>query len=192
MHKKINILTFASSKSFHSNYLREKICQSMLNTSNNNKSNNKCKKSYAITGGQERATSPSRMNKDIMWHVLYDNDMDLIRNITLRSAIRMEEYSSGDSEIVTMVKECTDSLTRLRVLFFLLLNVDDTLREEICSSQFCNSVWTTHGCPAPVDQYKATRFFQDFGVQCIHSWIRNESKCATYLLDELRMLYICC
>lgn len=138
-----------------------------------------------------RPTSPTRMNRDMLWHVLYDDDMELMRCITLKSARRMEAFSAGKSEIINIVEKC-DSLTTMRCLFFLLLNVDDSMRADVCCPVFCSKVWTSHGSPVPLEGYKATRFFQDFGVQCIHSWIRNEMKSTTYLVDELRMLYTCC
>jgi len=137
----------------------------------------------------ERPASPSRMNRDVLWHVLYDNDdIELIRDITLPSAIRLENESSGTSEIVSYVELCKN-LSAMKALFFVCLNVDEKLREDVCSSQFCSSIWTCHGRPIPVCPYKATRFFMDMEEACIHPWMRNEQCTAAEMVDSLRMLY---
>ena len=137
----------------------------------------------------ERPASPSRMNRDVLWHVLYDDDIELIRDITLPSAIRLENESSGTSEIVSYVELCKN-LSAMKALFFVSLNVDDKLREDVCSTEFCNKIWTCHGRPIPICPYKASRFFQDMEEACIHPWMRNEQCTATEMVDSLRMLYM--
>lgn len=136
----------------------------------------------------ERPASPTRMNRDLVWHVLYDDDLELTRDITLESAIRLENDSSGISEIVSYVELCKN-LSAMKALFFVCLNVDEKLREDVCSSQFCNKIWTCQGRPTPLCPYKATRFFLDMEEACIHPWMRNEQCMAAEMVDSLRMLY---
>lgn len=144
-----------------------------------------------IVSDAASSSSPLHMNRDILWHVLYDTDMELIRDLTLPAARRAEEDSSGSSEIVDFVNMCKN-LTAMRVLFFIVLNVDEQLRADICSKAFCDTaVWTSHGKPAMLDGYKATRFFQDVEEECIHTWMRNEQCTATAMVEKLRVLYTC-
>lgn len=136
----------------------------------------------------DRPASPTRMNRDILWHALYDDDIELLREITLPSAVRIENDSSGVSEIVSYVELC-GSLSAMRALFFVALNVDEQLREDICSTSWTSQVWTCHGKPTPLCPYKATRFFQDLEESCIHPWMRNEQCTAMEMVDCVRMLY---
>jgi hypothetical protein len=145
---------------------------------------------YTTKLADDRTTSPLRMNRDIIWHVLYDTDMELIRDLTLPAAKCAETDSSGSSEIVSYVEMCKN-LTAMRVLFFIVLNVNEQLRADVCSRPFCDSVWSYHGKPAPFDGHKATRFFQDVEESCIHSWMRNEQCTATAMVENLRILYTC-
>ncbi len=136
----------------------------------------------------DRPASPTRMNRDILWHVLYDDDIELIRDITLPSAIRIENESSGVSEIVSYVELCK-SLSAMRALFFVALNVDEQLRENVCSFPWTSTIWTCHGKPTPLCPYKASRFFLDLEEACIHPWMRNEHCTAMEMVDCVRMLY---
>lgn len=146
---------------------------------------------YCTKNDRTRTASPSRMNRDILWHVLYDSDLELIRDITLPSAQRMEnEKSSGNSEIISYVELCKN-LTVMRALFFVLLNIDEQLRSDVCSVDFCSRVWTCHGKPAPLCSFKASRFFQDLETSCIHGWMRNERCTAAVLVENIRILYTC-
>ena len=145
---------------------------------------------YTTKLADGRTTSPLRMNRDIIWHVLYDTDIDLIRDLTLPAAKAAEADSSGSSEIVSYVEMCKN-ITAMRVLFFIVLNVNEQLRADMCSKSFCDSIWTYHGKPVPFDDYKATRFFQDVEESCIHSWMRNEQCTATVMVENLRILYTC-
>lgn len=143
------------------------------------------------TKDTERPVSPSRMNRDILWHVLYDSDIELIRDITLPATILAEETnSSGTSEIINYVKLCKN-MNVMRTMFFIILNIDETLRADVCSPTFCRSVWTVHGRPTPLCPYKASRFFQDLEETCIHAWMRNERCTTTNMIENLRLLYMC-
>ena len=102
---------------------------------------------------------PHKMHQDVLWHVLYDDDLELIRDITLPSVTRIELESSGSSEIVSYVEIC-NNLSAMQTLFFIALNADEILRADLCSPTFCSTIWTCHGRPIPLCPYKATRFFQ--------------------------------
>ncbi len=156
------------------------------------KQNKRTTKQYAYSTRPEadRPANALGMSKDILWHVLYDTDIDLVRDITLPAARRAEASSSGTSEIVEYT-QLSQGITASRALFFVVLNVDETLRANICSQDFCSSVWTAHGCPAPLQPHKATRFFLDVQDACIHPWMRNEQCSAAELVDSVRELYLC-
>ena len=181
-------LTFASSKCLCPNDL---LIRSAMMASKKQKtaSDSGAKKQYAYTTKLiDRAGCPTRMNKDVVWHVLYDDDIELIRDITMPSALRIENESSGTSEIISYVELCKN-LSAMQTLFFVALNADERLREDVCSSDFCATVWTSHGKPLPVCSYKATRLFQDMEESCIHPWMRNEQCTAAEMVDSIRMLY---
>ena len=130
------------------------------------------------------------MNKDILWHVLYDTDIELIRDMTIPAALRVHDYSGSESEIVQFVRAC-QNMSVMRVLFFIILSVDSELREAVVCQERCNLVWTAHGCPAALCPHKGNRFFTDLTEQCIHRWMRNESNGVDFLIDSIRMTYLC-
>ena len=140
--------------------------------------------------GDARPASPTRMDRDMMWHVLYDTDIELIRDIIMPAAVRAEEGSSGSSEIVEYVRLCKN-LAAMRTLFFVILNIDEQLRADICDDGFCGTVWTSHGTPSVVCPHKATRFFQDIETTAVHPWMRSEQCSAAEFVDIVRVLYMC-
>lgn len=127
--------------------------------------------------------------KDILWHVLYDTDMELMKQISIPSSKRMAAYGKADG-IDTMLSD-TKALTVIRVIFFILLNIDEDLRATVCSMEECSKITSTrHGRIVPLCPYKADRFFKDLNAKCVPSWMRNETKSITEFLEELRMLYL--
>lgn len=127
--------------------------------------------------------------KDLLWHVLYDTDVDFMKTFTLPSSQRMAEYGKADG-IHTILKD-TNALTVVRVIFFILLNIDEELRRIVCSPEECAKITSPkHGSVAVLCPYKADRFFRDLDTKCVHGWMRNETKSITEFLEDLRMLYL--
>jgi hypothetical protein len=127
--------------------------------------------------------------KDILWHVLYDTDTAFIKSILLPSAKRMAEY--GNTDGLHQLAQQTQALTVMRVIFFILLNVDEELRRIVCSPEECSKITSPkHGKIIQLCPYKAARLFQDINTKCVHVWMRNETKGMSELLEELKMLYL--
>lgn len=166
------------------------ICTNQNQQQSGGKKRKKKTYDYTTDPKDDRPASPRGMRKDILWHVLYDTDIHLVRALTLPAAQRAEASSSGKSEIIEYTN-LSQGITASRALFFLVLNVDEKLRADVCSAQFCDTVWTAHGIPVPFDPYKATRFFLDIQEACIHPWMRNERCSAADLVESIRELYMC-
>lgn len=128
-------------------------------------------------------------SKDILWHVLYDNDVQFIKSVCLPSAKHMAEYGKTDG--LHKLIEKAEALTVVRAVFFILLNIDEDLRKMVCSKEECSRITSPrHGRVAHLCPFKADRFFRDLNVKCVHSWMRNETKSITEFVEELRMLYL--
>lgn len=168
--------------------------------------------SAPITCFHETNKKMSSMNsqyRDVLWHVLYGFDehdlaarcniitktsaadiyIPFIKALALPSAKRMSEYG-GSEDLMNLLKE-TKALTECRVIFFLLLNVDEEFRRVVCDPSECSS-FTIGGTTkvAPLCPYKAERLFRDLDTKCVHAWLRNETKSISIFLEELRMLYL--
>jgi hypothetical protein len=127
--------------------------------------------------------------RDILWHVLYDTDIDFMKQVCIPSSRRMAAYGKADG-IDVMLRE-SGALTVVRVIFFILLNIDEELRSTVCSASECRTIMSTkHGRVSQLCPYKADRFFKDLNAKCVPSWMRNETKSITEFLEELRMLYL--
>lgn len=128
--------------------------------------------------------------KDILWHVLYDTDIQFIKEIALPSAKRMAAYGNTDG-LLNMLDAESSAMTLVRVIFFILLNIDEKFRSDVCSAEYCSKIHSPkHGKVMPLCPYKADRFFRDLNTKCVSSWMRNETKSMSIFLEELRMLYL--
>lgn len=128
--------------------------------------------------------------KDLLWHVLYDTDIEFMKTISLPSAKRMAEYGKTDG-LLKMLESIKTQTTIARVIFFILLNIDEELRRIVCSMEECSKITSPrHGKIMPMCHYKADRFFRDLNTKCVHAWMRNETKSMSEFLEELRMLYL--
>lgn len=155
--------------------------------------------------------------RDALWHVLYglsqqdlaaccnilnssssNNDehnststdiyISFIKKLALPSAQRMAQH--GKSEDLMNLLRDTSALTECRVIFFLLLNVDEEFRRVVCDPAECMGLNIGTAKVAPLCPYKAERFFRDLDTKCVHAWLRNETKSISMFLEEIRMLYL--
>lgn len=149
--------------------------------------------------------------RDVLWHVLYglcsqdlaaccnlfgdeakDSSTEIyiqfIKKLALPSAQRMAEHGKSE-DLFNLLKE-TRALTVCRVIFFLLLNVDEEFRRIVCDAEECSSLHIGTARVAPLCPYKAERLFRDLDTKCVHAWLRNETKSISIFLEELRMLYL--
>lgn len=142
------------------------------------------------TSRQQQHARPEFRSADIMLHVLFDDDLELVRRICVPSALRVQAESSGPTNIVRYTRGCLN-MTVMRSLFFILLQADPQLRCDVVSAAFCGTVMTAHGRPAPACPHKATRFFQHMRDDCIHVWLRNGQHSALEMVESIKMLYVC-
>lgn len=128
--------------------------------------------------------------KDILWHVLYDTDIEFMKTVSLPSAKRMAEYGKTDG-LYNMLDTMKTETTVVRIIFFILLNIDEELRRIVCTAEECSKITSPrHGKIISMCPCKADRFFRDLNTKCVHAWMRNETKSMSEFLEELRMLYL--
>jgi hypothetical protein len=130
------------------------------------------------------------MKRDLLWHVLYDDDLELMRHILLQPTRRAQDAASEPTLILHHVRRCAN-VACMRVLFFCILAADEQLRADITSPAWCSRIWTTHGKCVHLEHHKAERFYKDLLPECIHRWMRHEEETCSRLVDSLRMLYLC-
>ena len=114
--------------------------------------------------------------KDMIFCILFIGDERLIRDIVRFSAKEMgAEWTDESYELA--------SLTKLRAMFFLLMDRDVKLKSKILEG------WKELHIPG-VDRKKGEGFFLALGKEIIIPWLMDERKTADNLISEITDLYL--
>jgi hypothetical protein len=114
--------------------------------------------------------------KDMIFCVLFIGNERLIRDIVKLSA--KELGAEWTSETYDQA-----SLTKLRVMFFLLMDRDVKLKEKLLEG------WKELCIPG-VDRRKGEGFFLALGKEIITPWLMDERRTADNLISEITDLYL--
>ena len=114
--------------------------------------------------------------KDMIFCVLFIGNERLIRDIVKLSAKELgAEWTDEGYDRA--------SLTKLRVIFFLLMDRDVKLKEKILEG------WKELCIPG-VDRRKGEGFFLALGKEIITPWLVDERRTADNLISEITDLYL--
>jgi len=115
--------------------------------------------------------------RDMVFCVLFVGDEPLIRHLVWDAARRLgavDEWAEGIRQA---------SLLRLRVMFFLLLDRDPSLKQRLLEG------WPDL-CLVGMEPNKANAFFQALGHEVIDPWLVDERKCEDGFISGVIDLYL--
>jgi hypothetical protein len=114
--------------------------------------------------------------KDMIFCVLFVGNERFIKDLVKTSARELRaEWTDDTYELA--------SLTKLRVMFFLLMDRDNKLKERLLEG------WKELCIPA-VDRRKGEGFFLAIGKEIITPWLMDERKTADDLISAITDLYL--
>jgi hypothetical protein len=124
------------------------------------------------------------ITKDMLSFIIFGSDTNFILGIVKASVQRMHEITSN--EFTAAMKRLLDTkqttLSLLKALFFLLLNVDMTMKELVVNThmqQIDN-----------MSKEKAKRFFMDLRNITVPNWIKNPDMDINDFLNAVKQLYL--
>lgn len=126
-------------------------------------------------------------NKDVIFHVLYGGNRALAWNLIEECAINIaREYpSDGVRDALQRLRPSEqDSMDKLRVKLFMLLNEDEKMRKTI-TEPFKHVSYIK---PLPIQ--KARRLYDDLYDSALPRFVQNESVTLRDFVDELRGIYL--
>lgn len=125
--------------------------------------------------------------KDVVFYVLFGMNPEYIRRLVEDSVInlgRENAASEGVREALQLMRpQEGDSLLKLQIRFFVLLNEDEIMRKRLANVK---SHVMTSLCP-----HKAERFYDALAEELIPAWTRSRSVEHADLLERVRATYLC-
>lgn len=114
--------------------------------------------------------------KDMIFCVLFVGNESLIRSIVKTSAIELNaDWGCQDIDLA--------SITKLRVMFFLLMDRDMKLKAKLLEG------WSEL-CVPGVERDKGERFFLAVGKDIIAPWLKDERLTANDVISSITDLYL--
>lgn len=130
--------------------------------------------------------------RDVLSHVLYGANMQYIAQLIEESVINIARDYEGHGviEALQLIRPAEgDSLSKLQIKFFLLLNEDETMRRNLSNvkTKGKGSLMTVCSlCP-----HKAERFYDTLCNELIPTWIKDCRVEDDAFVDTLRQAYLC-
>lgn len=131
--------------------------------------------------------------RDMLSHVLYGANMDFIARLIEESVINVaREYAGheGVCEALQLLRPAEgDSLHRLQIKFFLLLNEDEGMRRNLSNVREqgqTGMLMVSSLCP-----FKAERFYDALCDELVPEWIKDCRVSHEAFVDSLRQAYLC-
>jgi hypothetical protein len=119
--------------------------------------------------------------RDTLAYVIFRTDTEYIRSMVAESLCRMHQCAPCEFTDFYLLNINTLQKQILKVLFFILLNVDMTLKEYVT----CNK-----GTVTPVATNKACRFFTDLRQDIVVEWLKDPQRGNIDFLQSIKELYI--
>jgi hypothetical protein len=122
-------------------------------------------------------------------HVLYGANADYIARLVEESVINVSrehaDYTSVAEALQLLRPDAGDSLHRLQIKFFLLLNEDEAMRRNLCHVNEKGAQLVCSLCP-----HKAERFYDALCEELIPGWIKDCRVGHEAFVDLLREAYL--
>ena len=138
---------------------------------------------------QPPGTVLAYQRKDVLFYVLFGANVDYIARLIEESVVNVaREYGCAGlgglvDALQLMRPSSMDSLHKLQIKFFLLLNEDEAMRQSLASIK---SRVMVSLCP-----HKAERFYDLLCDELIPVWIRTGAITDGDFVDTLRAAYLC-
>lgn len=136
-------------------------------------------------------TCGTSTRRDMLSHVLYGGNVDFIARLVEESVINIgREYpGEGVAEALQLLRpEEGDSLHRLQIKFFLLLNEDETMRRNLSNVREkgqTGMLLVSSLCP-----HKAERFYDALCDELVPGWIKDCRVTEAAFVDSIRSAYL--
>lgn len=130
--------------------------------------------------------------RDVLSHVLYGANMDYIARLVEESVINLSRaypYESVTEALQLLRPAEGDTLDRLRIKFFVLLNEDETMKHNLSNVKGEGQrgmLLVCSLCP-----FKAERFYDSLCDELVPQWAKNCQTTHATFVDELRKAYLC-
>jgi len=132
-------------------------------------------------------TKVNESKNDILFHILYSSDHQLLLQLCYESAQRLDLISKTTAAMELF--ELSKHSHHMAVcVFFMMLNADITLKEMICK-EFVHPVAKVKF--QPLCGYKAPIFLKNLNKFIIPDFLRNECKNSIQLEEDIRIMYQC-
>ncbi len=142
----------------------------------------------------DRMSTPTTCGKrDMLSHVLFGANTAFVARLIEESVINVSrEYPNcmGVAEALQLLRPSEgDSLHKLQIKFFLLLNEDETMRRNVCSVNEQGQTGMLLVCS--LCPYKAERFYDALCDELVPWWIKDCRISHEGFVDALRQAYLC-
>jgi hypothetical protein len=134
--------------------------------------------------------------RDMLSHVLFGANLDFIGRQIEESVINVaREYGArqggeGVAEALQLLRPREgDSLHRLQIKFFVLLNEDETMRRNLSHVNEKGQTGMLMVCS--LCPHKAERFYDALSDELIPAWIKDCRVPHEAFVDSLRQAYLC-
>jgi hypothetical protein len=134
----------------------------------------------------------SPQKRDMLSHVLFGGNLDFIARLIEESVINVgREYPmEGVAEALQLLRPCEgDSLHRLQIKFFLLLNEDETMRRNLSNVREEGQTGMLMVCS--LCPFKAERFYDALCDELIPAWIKDCTLSHESFVESIRQTYLC-
>lgn len=124
-------------------------------------------------------------------HVLYGANTDFIARLIEESVINVaREYNTeGVAEALQMLRPTQgDSLLKLQIKFFLLLNEDETMRRNLSNVREKGQTGMLMVCS--LCPFKAERFYDALCDELIPEWIKDCTVSHASFVENIRNTYL--
>lgn len=130
--------------------------------------------------------------RDLLSHVLYGANTGFIARLIEESVINVSrEYSAWDgvAEALQLLRpQEGDSLHKLQIKFFVLLNEDETMRRNLSNVKEEGQTGMLMVCS--LCPHKAERFYDALCDELVPGWIRDCRVTHEAFVDSLRQAYL--
>lgn len=130
--------------------------------------------------------------RDVLSHVLYGANLDYIARLIEESVINLSRVYPFESVIEALHglrPQEGESLDRLRIKFFLLLNEDEAMKRNLSNVREEGQTGMLLVCS--LCPYKANSFYDALCEDLIPEWIKDCRKDHASFVDSLRHAYLC-
>lgn len=123
-------------------------------------------------------------NKDLIHIVLWGGDSVLLLRLVSISVQNLQNEGACATVLQRMLQKSRVGHLYAQVTFFLLLNVDQALKRDICIGIPSINV-------AAFDDRRAPGFFQSLHDDVVPNWQRNEFETLESFLNATKRAYLC-